>query len=312
MKKKYFGIAGMAVLLSLLAACNRNPLPAAESETVSETVSEIQAGSENAQDSSAAEVTSESSTEKGMNACELEDGIYLAEFSTDGSMFHVNEMCDGKGELTVENGKMIIHISLPSKSILNLYPGLAEDAQKDGAILLEPTTDVVEYDDGTSEEVHGFDIPVPKLDEEFYVALIGTKGKWYDHKVIVSNPVLKEESGSDQSVSTEENAQKGDCSIELELQGGSGKAGITSPALVRETDDGYVLVVEWSSPNYDYMLVGGEKYLPVNEDGNSVFEIPVESFDSPLEVIADTIAMSKPHEIEYTIVFAKDTLKEIK
>ena len=121
----------------------------------------------------------------------LPDGTYDAEFSTDSSMFHVSEACDGKGVLTVENGQMTIHVSLASRKILNLYPGSAEDAQKDGAQLLEPTVDEVTYSDGLTDEVYGFDIPVPALDEEFDVALIGTKGKWYDHKVSVSNPVAK-------------------------------------------------------------------------------------------------------------------------
>ena len=120
----------------------------------------------------------------------LPDGTYDAEFSTDSSMFHVSEACDGKGVLTVENGQMTIHVSLASRKILNLYPGLAEDAAKEGAVLLEPTTDTVTYSDGMTEEVYGFDVPVPAIGEEFDLALIGTKGKWYDHKVSVSNPEL--------------------------------------------------------------------------------------------------------------------------
>ena len=119
----------------------------------------------------------------------LEDGLYKAEFKTDSSMFHVNEACNGMGELTVKDGKMVIHISLVSKKILNLYPGLAEDAKKDGAVLLEPTVDSVTYSDGMTEEVYGFDVPVPALDREFDLAIIGEAGKWYDHKVSVSNPV---------------------------------------------------------------------------------------------------------------------------
>ena len=103
-------------------------------------------------------------------------------------MFHVNEALDGKGELTVKDGEMSIHISLVSKSILNLFPGTAEDAQKDGAVLLEPTVDTVTYSDGTTEEVYGFDVPVPAIGEEFDLAIIGTKGVWYDHKVSVSDP----------------------------------------------------------------------------------------------------------------------------
>ena len=126
--------------------------------------------------------------EKSSKTSELEDGVYSVDFLTDSSMFHANEACDGKGTLTVENHKMTLHVSLTSKNILNLYLGLAEDAAKEGAELLEPTIDTVTYSDGTTEEVHGFDIPVPALDEEFDLALIGTKGKWYDHKVSVANP----------------------------------------------------------------------------------------------------------------------------
>ena len=122
----------------------------------------------------------------------LEDGTYEAEFNTDSGMFHVNEANDGKGVLTVKDGQMTIHISLVSKNIVNLFVGKAADAQKDGAELLEPTTDTVTYDDGSTEEVYGFDVPVKALDETFDLALVGTKGKWYDHEVSVSNPVKAE------------------------------------------------------------------------------------------------------------------------
>ena len=142
--------------------------------------------------------TAESSSAKAeeteeQTECELEDGTYTAEFKTDSGMFHVNEANDGKGTLTVKDGKMTIHITLPSKNILNLFVGTAADAQKDGAELLEPTTDTVTYSDGATEEVYGFDIPVPELDKEFDVALLGKKGVWYDHKVSVTNPVKVEE-----------------------------------------------------------------------------------------------------------------------
>ena len=105
-------------------------------------------------------------------------------------MFHVNEALENKGTLTVaEDGTMTIHVSLVGTKILNLYPGLAADAENDAGNLLQPTTDTVTYKDGATEEVFGFDIPVPALGEEFDVALIGEKGKWYDHKVKVSDPV---------------------------------------------------------------------------------------------------------------------------
>ena len=97
--------------------------------------------------------------------------------------------------------------------------------------------------------------------------------------------------------------QDGTYQMEVELLGGSGRASVTSPAKVEIKDGKAVATLEWSSPNYDYMVVNGEKYLPVNTEGNSVFRIPVEAFDRDITVIADTVAMSTPHEIEYTLNF---------
>ncbi len=97
--------------------------------------------------------------------------------------------------------------------------------------------------------------------------------------------------------------EDGTYQMEVELLGGSGRASVTSPAKVEIKDGKAVATLEWSSPNYDYMVVDGEKYLPVNTEGNSVFQIPVEAFDQDIVVIADTVAMSTPHEIEYTLNF---------
>lgn len=141
-----------------------------------------------AMDGNDAAVSEESEETSGA----LEDGTYEAKFDTDSGMFHVNEANDGKGILTVKDGKMTIHISLVSKNVVNLYVGKAADAQKDGAELLQPTTDTITYDDGSTEEVYGFDVPVKALDETFDLALVGTKGKWYDHEVSVSDPVKAE------------------------------------------------------------------------------------------------------------------------
>ena len=305
MNKKIIYMIGILFSMSLLLGCDNNIEPTVPIDNI---VNEAKL------------TDSDSSVEEGDNEesntyiCELEDGVYLADFDTDGSMFHVNEMCNGKGELTVSEGKMTIHISLPSKSILNLYCGSADDAQKEGAILIDPTVDIIDYNDGTSEEVHGFDIPVPYLEDEFDVALVGTKGKWYDHKVSVSNPVKKEASDSENNdyEDNDRSIENGDYTIEVSLEGGTGKATISSPSAVKKTDDGYILVVEWNSPHYDYMIVNDVKYLPVNEEGNSVFEIPVSSLEGSVDVVADTVAMSKPHEIEYKITFNPNSLKEEK
>ena len=181
MKKKMLTILCAAMLgCALLAGCGSGGSAPAGSET--ETQEEAGTAEET-------ETAAEAETaEEAENPAPLEDGVYTADFDTDSGMFHVSEACDGKGTLTVEDGKMTIHISLASKNIVNLYPGLAEDAQKEGAVLLEPTTDSVTYSDGITEEVYGFDVPVPALDEEFDLALVGTKGTWCDHKVSVSNP----------------------------------------------------------------------------------------------------------------------------
>lgn len=246
-----------------------------------------------------------------------EDGVYTAEFDTDSNMFHVNEANDGKGTLTVKDGKMTIHVSLVSKSIVNLFVGTAEDAQKEGAEILEPTTDEVTYSDGYKEEVFGFDIPVPALDEEFDCALLGKKGKWYDHKVSVSDPVPAEETAEKEEASAgatveELKLEDGNYTAEVTLEGGSGKATVESPAKLEIKDGKVIAELIWSSPNYDYMIVDGEKYEMTNTEGNSTFEIPVAAFDTALAVKADTVAMSEPHEIDYTLQFDSASIEKAK
>ena len=106
--------------------------------------------------------------------------------------------------------------------------------------------------------------------------------------------------------------EDGEYAIEVTMTGGSGKASIQSPALLTVTDGTAYISITWSSSNYDYMIVDGEKYLPTNTEGNSTFEIPVSALGTPLAVTADTVAMSTPHEIEYTLTFASASLIEAK
>ena len=287
----------------------------------------------------ATEAEAEETTDGAENAAdsELEDGVYGVEFDTDSSMFHVNEACNGRATLTVKDGKMTVHITLVSKNIENVFLGTAEDAQKDGAELIQPTIDKVTYSDGMTEEVYGFNVPVEKLDEEFDLAIIGKKGKWYDHKVSVKNPVksddtdakkddkenkdadskaddtdkdAKDSKTSEGKTLADLNLEDGDYTMDVTLTGGSGRATIDSPAAINVEGDKATATIVWSSPNYDYMLVDGEKYEPVNKDGNSTFEIPVSVFDAEMEVTADTVAMSEPHEIDYTLNFDSTTAKE--
>lgn len=98
--------------------------------------------------------------------------------------------------------------------------------------------------------------------------------------------------------------------IEAALSGGSGRARIESPAKLTVADGAAMAVIVWSSPNYTYMLIDGVYYHPINTDGASTFEIPV-SFDEDIAVTAQTVAMSSPHEINYTLRFDSSTLKPL-
>ena len=280
-------LAVSALLAASLAGCGSSASSVASSAS-SEAVSSVA-------ESAVSEAASESAA--ASSALALEDGTYTAEFDTDSSMFHVNEASDGKGTLTVEDGQMTLHSSLQSKKIVNLYVGMAADAPDHEADWLQPTTDTVTYSDGTSEEVYGFDVPVEALDTDFQLAILGTKGKWYDHTVSVRNVEA-------QAAEAVETPADGSYTCEVTLEGGSGRATVDSPAALTVADGKMTATIVWSSPNYDYMIVDGEKYLPTNTEGNSTFEIPVSALGVPLSVVADTVAMSTPHEIEYTLTFS--------
>ena len=95
----------------------------------------------------------------------------------------------------------------------------------------------------------------------------------------------------------------GTYTVAATLNGGTGKAKIASPLQLTVQDGKITATLVWSSANYDYMKVNGVRYDAVIEDGHSVFTVPVASLEEPLPVVADTVAMSTPHEIEYTITF---------
>lgn len=272
--KKFLSIVCAGVLAAALTACTAAP-----------------AASQSAAASSAASVQAQS-------APALADGVYQASFSTDSSMFHANEACDGKGVLTVQNGQMSIYVTLAGKGIVNLFPGTAEDAQKPGAEWLQPTLETVHYSDGTTDEANAFLIPVPYLDEEFDVALVGKKGTWYDHKVSVSDPQPMDECAQ------AEPPMDGEYTINVALEGGSGRASVQSPAELTVQNGQMTVKIVWSSKNYDLMVVDGQEYTPTYENELSCFTIPVSALGTPLPVQAETTAMSQPHMIDYTLTFS--------
>ncbi len=100
----------------------------------------------------------------------------------------------------------------------------------------------------------------------------------------------------------------GTYTVAVTLAGGTGKAKIASPVQLVVKDGQMSAILVWSSSNYDYMKVNGVRYDAVIEEGHSTFTVPVASLEEPLPVVADTVAMSTPHEIEYTITFDPATL----
>ena len=304
--KKLLALTLAALLLAaVLTGCASAPAepPAADSQP---TQTEQPTAEEPAAEQPAAEEPPAAEEEPAAEEPALADGVYTADFDTDSSMFHANEACNGKGTLTVQDGEMTIHVSLVSKTILNLFPGLAEDAQKDGAVLLQPTTDTVTYSDGLSEEVYGFDIPVPALDTEFDLALIGKKGVWYDHKVSVSNPEPLESAGK---TAQDLGLADGSYTAEVAFSGGSGKSHIESPVTLTVKDGAVTAAVVWSSSKYDYMIVDGERCDVLTTEPGSTFEIPVAAFDTDLAVIGDTLIA--PLSLYSKQVDSLDALKEL-
>ena len=287
--KKTVKLVSALLCALLLAGCGTSEAPAATTAPPASAETAAPTAAEETVAATAATPTQE--TEPALSAKVLPDGEYTVDFETDSGMFRANEACNGKGTLTVKDGIQTLHVSLQSKKIVNLYPGTADQAQQDGAVWLEPTVDTVTYSDGLSEEVFGFDIPVASVGQEFDLALIGTKGVWYDHKVSVQNPM----------------PQAGSYTCAVELAGGSGRASIASPAALVSDGETLIATIVWSSPNYEYMLVDGVQYDPIQKEGNSTFEIPV-SLDRELDVSASTTAMSTPHLVQYTLYFDSTTL----
>ena len=183
-------VAACVVLFGCASPSSSQSAASGSSSAAASTSAASDLSSEAAGTSEAASGSSNSAKATGTQPA-LEDGEYIADVTTDSSMFHLNETCDGKCSLKVSDGQMTVHMILTSKKITMLYPGTVEQAKADEAGWIHPTNDEVTYSDGEKKEGYGFDVPVPALDEPFAVAILGSKSNWYDHEVTVSNPVSK-------------------------------------------------------------------------------------------------------------------------
>jgi len=107
-----------------------------------------------------------------------------------------------------------------------------------------------------------------------------------------------------------ETLEPGSYTIGVTMAGGTGKATVESPAELEVADGKAYATLIWSSENYDYMKVNGEKIMPITQKPTSQFKVPVGAFDTPLVMIGDTTAMGNAHEIEYSFTFDSSTLKK--
>ncbi len=230
---------------------------------------------------------------------EVQDGVYPVQVDSSSSMFKIASC-----ELTVADGVMTAALTINSASYNRLFLGTAEEAAN------AKEEDLINYEE-TSDGARVFTFPVEALDAGVNcAALSAKKDLWYDRTLVFRADSLPADAFAEGVISTPQKPEleDGTYTIAVDLEGGSGKASVASPTTLKAEDGKVIAVITWSSPNYDYMMVDGEKYLPVNTDGNSVFEIPVSGFDYKIPVSADTTAMSTPHEIEYTLYFHSDSV----
>ena len=303
MRKNIYGIMAAVCLSSVLAAgCGEKnqaeTLPAQSSETMSVQVSETVAATEETAEQ-------QSVGTEGMTpvlASELRDGVYQIQVDSSSSMFRI-EAC----ELTVNDGSMTADMKMGGTGYLKLYMGTGEEAAK------APEEKMIPFEEA-ADGSHHFTVPVEALDKELDCAAFSKKKeKWYDRVLVFRADSLPADALTDAAQVTAESLGLADgCyTVEVSMEGGSGRVSVESPAKLVVKDQKAVAEVVWSSPNYDYMKVGEEKFFPVNQGGEtSVFEIPVTVFDRKMAVAADTTAMSTPHEIEYTLLFDSASIKK--
>ncbi len=311
MKNMQAIILPLLLTLSLLAGCGGSaPQPAAAQTTdppaAAAVPSAAPAPAETAADAgqgtgkvaTAADMTTvEDVVEEGMVpvfADQLREGTYSIRVDSSSSMFQITDCT-----LTVAEGEMTAEMVMGGKGYLYIYPGTAEQAAAAEAAAY------ISFEEGETG-AHTFTLPVEALDAGVACAAFSkNKELWYDRTLVFRADSLPPEAFAEGFFTTAESLGLADGSylVEVALSGGSGRASVESPAVMTAEGGACTARIVWSSSNYDYMRIGEARYLPVNTEGNSVFEIPVQFFDRSITVYADTTAMSTPHEIEYTLTF---------
>ena len=224
----------------------------------------------------------------------IKDGIYSITVDSSSPMFNITEC-----ELRVENGKMTAVITMGGTGYAYIFMGTSDEAEN------AAEDEYIGYSEDDTGK-HSFTVPVEALNKEISCAAFSKKKEqWYDRLLVFRADSLPVDAYTSGTVKTAADLglEDGQYTADVILSGGSGRASVESPALITVTGGKVIAKIIWNSKNYDYMVVEGEKYLPLESEENSAFEIPVASFDFDLPVSADTTAMSTPHEIEYTLRF---------
>ena len=285
----------ICALLLLLTACEQGKSPASFSQSEPPTVSNQGQVASSSQMAPVEDVVDPDMIP--IYGDSLKDGTYPITVDSSSSMFKI-ESC----ELTAENGQMTAVLHMGGKGYLSVFMGTGEEASRDAEIPFQ------EDEAGN----HTFTVPVEGLDMGIPCAAFSkNKEIWYDRTLVFRADSLPLEAFQEGVYPTAASLDLADggYTVEVELSGGSGRAGVQSPAALRvENGTAYVTIV-WSSSNYDYMRMGEEQFSPLQTEVNSTFEIPVSVFDRKLTVFADTTAMSTPHEIEYTLRFDSGTIQ---
>ncbi len=233
---------------------------------------------------------------------DIKDGVYPVAVDSSSSMFKITDC-----ELTVKDGEMTAKMTMGGKGYLYLYMGTGLEAAASSE------TGFIEFEENEDGE-HTFTVPVEALDMGIDCAAFSKKKEqWYDRTLVFRSDSLPQDAFAAGMITTLEDLglEDGSYQVEVAVEGGSGKATVESPAQMTVADGKAVATLIWSSPYYDYMIVGEEKLEPVNGEGeNSTFEVPVEGFDWNIAAVADTIAMSTPHEIEYTLIFDSSSIQK--
>ncbi len=274
-----------------------------------------------------------------IHAQDIEDGTYPITAESNSVYFRIPE-----ATLTVDGDEMSVTFVIESTSYLAVYPGTGAQAREAGE---DSWIQAEVREDGDSVTftipVDGLDTAIP------CAALSKKKNSWYDRDLLFYASSLPEEAlkidlpdyelieeglkrysypnlygASDETeeeteavteaqtevlTAVDTDLTDGEYSIEVAMTGGSGRASVSSPTYLTVRDGKAYAKLIWSSANYDYMIMGGTKYLNETTDGgNSTFTIPIPAMDAPVPIIADTTAMGDPLEIQYSLTFYRSSI----